>query len=480
MCLIKRVIVFILVFYSAQISRAQFIDTAIDRVKTPIEVNMKRIGSVKPRSTKEISSSGITVGCETLDRDLAVWDNYKTYLSPLGIKKIRLQAGWAKCEKVPGVYDWKWLDEIINYAVANHLEPWLQVSYGNPAYNGGGGTGLLNSLMTSEEGYNAWDRWVEALVNRYKDRVKEWEIWNEPDHPMQKLSPETIAQLNIRTADIIKSIQPEAKIAGLAFASNSDQEYLDRFLKVIADRGKLDLFHWISYHCYTMRPEDAYTEKSVLGLKSVINKYSKNILLRQGENGAPSTYIPSFALSEIYWTEYTQAKYNLRRLLGDLGHNIETSVFTIIDIYYKPVLNTKGLIQSDPTMEAIRPKVAYYAIQNLASIFDNDLVLKTDFKYTTTTKESMSVCGFQDKITGNQLVALWLDGQNVTNSFKTIPVSITFENVIFKTPVWVDLMTGSIYEIPKAQWSRSGNNCIFNIPLYDSPVLIAEKTNLIK
>jgi len=163
-----------------------------------------------------------------------------------------------------------------------------------------------------------------------------------------------------------------------------------------------------------------------------------------------------------------------------LGHNIETSVFTIIDIYYKPVLNTKGLIQSDPTMEAIRPKVAYYAIQNLASIFDNDLVLKTDFKYTTTTKESMSVCGFQDKITGNQLVALWLDGQNVTNSFKTIPVSITFENVIFKTPVWVDLMTGSIYEIPKAQWSRSGNNCIFNIPLYDSPVLIAEKTNLIK
>ena len=56
------------------------------------------------------------------------------------------------------------------------------------------------------------------------------------------------------------------------------------------------------------RPEDAYSEDRVLGLRSVIPKYSDELLLRQGENGAPSTYIPSFALSEYYWTEYTQAK----------------------------------------------------------------------------------------------------------------------------------------------------------------------------
>jgi hypothetical protein len=87
---------------------------------------------------------------------------------------------------------------------------------------------------------------------------------------------ETTAHLNIRTAEIIKRIQPEAKIAGLAYTSNSDKEYLDKFLKVIADAGKLDLFNWISYHSYTMRPEDAYTEKRVLGLRSVIEKYSKN------------------------------------------------------------------------------------------------------------------------------------------------------------------------------------------------------------
>ena len=338
--------------------------------------------------------------------------------------------------------------------------------------------------MTSEEGWAAWDRWVEALVARYKDRVQEWEIWNEPDHPGQNITPETTAHLNIRTAEIIKRIQPEAKIAGLAYTSNSDKVYLDRFLEIIAEAGKLDLFDWISYHSYTMRPEDAYTENRVLGLRSVLEKYSKDILLRQGENGAPSTYIPSFALSEYYWTEYTQAKYNMRRMLGDLGHDIETSVFTIIDIYYnwgeRAVLNTKGLIQSDITMAAIRPKVAYYAIQNLAAIFDDEMVLNPGFKYTSTNTESLSVYRFQHQPTKTPLAALWLDGKNATNSFETTQVNITFENISLKTPVWVDLMTGSIHEIPKSQWSKSGNSCTFSIPLYDSPVLITEQSFIIR
>jgi len=218
----------------------------------------------------------------------------------------------------------------------------------------------------------------------------------------------------------------------------------------------------------------------------VIEKYSKNILLRQGENGAPSTYIPSFALDKYYWTEYTQAKYDMRRLLGDLGHDIETSVFTIIDIYYNwgnnnAVLNTKGLIQSDITMAAIRPKVAYYAVQNLASIFDNSLELTSNFSYKTNAKESMSIFGYQQKNTKKQLVTLWMDSQTPTNSFATTPTEITIENVNFNNPVWVDLMTGHVYEIPKKDWSKSGNSYTFKqIPVYDSPILIVEKSIVLK
>lgn len=458
---------------------AQFIDFSDERVKTPLDVNFKRIGTITPRTTKEIKSSRITIGCEVLDRNLAVFDNYKAYLPYLGAKKARIQAGWAKCERTPGVYNWKWLDDVIDYLVANDIEPWFELSYGNPAYPGGGGSGLLNSLMTSDEAYRAWDRWVEAAVERYKGRVTEWEIWNEPDHPMQKIAPETIADLNIRTAKIIKRIQPEAKIAGLAFASNSNKKYLTGFLQRIKENGNLGDFTWISYHSYNWRPEDAYSEKAVLGLRDIINSFHPRIKLRQGENGAPSTYIPSFALSEYYWTEYTQAKYDMRRLLGDLGHDIETSVFTIIDIYYNPVINTKGLIQSDTTKAAIRPKVAYYAVQNLTSVFDNEMRLRPDVKFTHNSPESLSLYAYKHEKTN--LVAVWNDSKIATNDFRTQPVNLTVENCTFKEPVWVDLMTGKVYEIPASQWKNQGNSCLFSkLPVYDSPVLVCERDFILR
>ncbi|WP_020603913.1 GH39 family glycosyl hydrolase [Spirosoma spitsbergense] len=477
----KQTFIFLIAALTTISASGQFIDSSPDRVKTPLTISWKRIGTLKPRSAKDIASSRITVGCETLDRDYTDFDAYKTYLPPLGAKKIRLQAGWAKCEKVKGVYDWAWLDNVIDYAVANKIEPWLETSYGNPIYEGGGGTNLLNSLMTSPEGYAAYDRWVEAMVTRYKDRVREWEIWNEPDHPMQKITPETIAELNIRTADIIKRIQPDARIAGLAFASHSDTEYLDRFLKVISDRGKLNQFEWISYHSYDFRPEGSY--KGVMALKAVIEKYSKTLLLRQGENGAPSGYIPSFALDKYYWTEYTQAKYDIRRLLGDLGRDIETSIFTIIDIRYafnQPVLNMKGLIQSDLDKTAIRPKVAYYAVQNVTSVFDNTLELVPNANPATTATESVSIFQYhrnagREKAGKKQVVTVWLDSKTPNNLFQTTPIDITLQTGNFDNPVWVDMLTGHVYEIPKSSWSKSDSTYTFKaIPVYDSPVLIAD------
>lgn len=78
---------------------AQRIDTSANRVKTNFSIPFKRIGSIKPRTTHEIKSSNWILGCETLDRDMADYEQYKEYIAPLGIKRLRMQAGWAKTEK---------------------------------------------------------------------------------------------------------------------------------------------------------------------------------------------------------------------------------------------------------------------------------------------------------------------------------------------------------------------------------------------
>jgi len=109
-----------------------------DRVKAPLNVDLPRIGTLAPRTAAEVGDSMWTIGCECLDRDFASFEQYREFLPALGIRKIRFQAGWAKCEQVRGAYDFKWLDDIVDWAIAHGLDPMLETCYGNPLYANGG------------------------------------------------------------------------------------------------------------------------------------------------------------------------------------------------------------------------------------------------------------------------------------------------------------------------------------------------------
>ncbi len=71
------------------------------------------LGAIRPRHAREIESSNWSVGAETMDRDYTIYANWRNYLGSLGVKKARIQSGWAKTEQKKGQYDWAWLDEII-------------------------------------------------------------------------------------------------------------------------------------------------------------------------------------------------------------------------------------------------------------------------------------------------------------------------------------------------------------------------------
>ncbi|NLS98027.1 MAG: hypothetical protein GXX96_38315 [Planctomycetaceae bacterium] len=180
------------------------------------------IGGIVPRNASEIHESNWSVGAETMDRDYTVYKNWKQYLGPLGAKHARIQSGWEKTEKEKGIYNWAWLDEIVDDMVAQGVTPWVCICYGNSIYPEGGDT-RLNGWPRSEEALAAWDRYVAALVKRYRSRVSEWEIWNEPGvHLMNdaKTDPREnatdYADFFIRTATIVRREQPTARILGLA------------------------------------------------------------------------------------------------------------------------------------------------------------------------------------------------------------------------------------------------------------------------
>lgn len=462
--------------------------------KPQISFNLPYLGSIIPRSTDEIDESNWLLGCETLDREYADYDQYKEYLKPLGIKYLRLQGGWAKTEKIQGVYDWQWLDHIIEDAVSKGLKPWLQTGYGNPIYPGAGGENLGAGMPLSEEGLAAYEKWVTQMVSRYADKVWDWEVWNEPNFGDNKVNtPEIAADFNIRTAGIIKSIQPEARISALALG-HLDADYVERFFKVLHGQDACGLFHNVTYHDYVYNPDA--NKLAIYKLRQIVDKYAPGLIIRQGENGAPSVRNAGGALADYDWSELSQAKWDVRRMLENLGNDIECSVFSIAEMQYVgngPIqkTNTKGLLKTDAQNKVIRPKIAYYAVQHVTSIFDSTLerIRTTAFshsideqdidKYWVSTDRSISVYAYEHKETHQRLYTIWKDDSIPGDSCELTCLEFAFVNSGFREPVLVDIITGCAYEIPRGQWKKESNiDRFINIPVYDDPILIVERSLL--
>jgi hypothetical protein len=206
-----------------------------------------------------------------------------------------------------------------------------------------------------------------------------------------------------------------------------------------------------------------------------------HITLRQGENGCPSQRSTK-ALGSYDWSELTQAKWALRRLLGDLGRDIPSSYFSIIDMHYaEDGINRKGLLFSCDDQTVGHEKQAYRAVQHLTAIFDDTLQRIEEYPYDQTGSRQLSVFGYRHTTTGQQIVTVWFDNTTPSDSNACTPVSFTFSRARFSDPVYVDLRTGAVREIPGDQWNTSEDGCSFtDIPVYDSPILIAERSQVLR
>lgn len=432
-------------------------------------VTYKKIGKIITRTTHEIKASNWSVGGETMGRDYTVYKSWAPYLEGLGIKKVRLQGGWAKCEKEKGVYNWDWLDEVIFDLPKKGIQPWVCLCYGNPLY-GKGETKLGSKIDTDKVTMTAWLKWVKAFVTRYKDVVNEWEIWNEPNGHNP---PENYAKLLIPTAELIKRMQPKATIIGFSEAG-INLNFTRNVLEILKNENKIDLIDYLCYHPYSFNPDDSY--KKVDKLYKLMKSYAPDMRLFQGENGAPSEWLNRKALSRYNWTELTQAKWDLRRMLGDLGRDIPSSIFTIIDIKYPNEMNRKGLLYANEDKTVKHRKQAYFAVQNLSAVFDNKLERLQNFKYTADTYHKVSAFAYTNKKKKGNLVTIWFHDNRPSDYNATTPVDFEMKGVTFKKPVWIDLRSGDVYEIPPSSFKSINNNTSFkNLSVYDSPVIVAEK-----
>ena len=430
--------------------------------------DLKQIGLMAVRSSKDIKSSTWSVGCETLDRDYAKFSVYRDYVGELGVKHGRLQSGWAKCEKQKGVYNFEWLDSCVYGLSDQGVKPWICLCYGNPVYGSDIGLGAgVAALAYNEEAMTGWLKYVELTINRYKGVVNEWEVWNEPYGQEKDYLP-----LLIRTAELIKKIQPDAIILGetLWNPQNPNVKILFEGLKA---EGKLDLVDYWAYHPYIKNPDDCYPvlDEFVTLLKS----YNPHYKIYQGETGCPSQLEWTHALAYYPWTEYSQAKWDLRRMAGDRLRDIPSSIFTIIDLRYTNMLQSFGLIRSNLLHEFIYKRPSYYGVQHMVSFFDDDVKSVGEMAYKSNSSRKMTIAEFKKE--GNPVLLIWYKDQIPSDDLKWDLINLTINGVNFKDPVYVEMITGKVYEIDKATVINHETEVVFKkLPIWDSPVLITERS----
>ncbi len=428
---------------------------------------LKQIGLLAVRHARDIPSSPWSIGCETLDRDYARFSTYKDYVGELGAKHARIQSGWAKCEKQKGVYDFAWLDECVYGLNEQTVRPWVCLCYGNPLYGSEINLGAgLAGLVESKEGLAAWLKYVEATVTRYKDVVHQWEIWNEPFG-----QGKNYAVLVLSTAELIRRIQPRAVVVVTA-VHDPDRVQVLNALKAA---NKLDLVDWWAYHPYTPNPDTAYA--AVEKTKALVQSYSPKYKVYQGEVGCPSILEWTHALAGYPWTEYSQAKWDLRRMAGDRVRGIDSSVFTIIDLKYTNMLQSFGLIRSNLLLEFIYKRPAYYAVQHMMSFFDDAVKPVGELECRSSSPRKLTAAGFQKQ--GTPVVLLWYGDQVPSDALAWDSVDVTIKNTTFRDPVYVEMITGKVYQIEPKRWKAHGPDVEFTaLPVWDSPVMIAERSQV--
>ncbi len=428
---------------------------------------LKQIGWLAVRPSKEIASSDWSIGCETLDRDYAKFSVYKDYVGELGAKHARLQSGWAKTEKEKGKYDFAWLDYHVKGLTEQSVRPWICLCYGNPIYGStiNLGSGLA-PVVHSEEAFAAWLKYVETTVTRYKASVNEWEIWNEPFGQGKDYSV-----MVLKTADLIKRVQPNAVVLVTAI---TDQDRKD-VLETLKAANKLDLVDYWVYHPYTLNPDTSYdwVEKSQKELAA----YSPKYRLYQGEVGCPAILEWTHALANYPWTEYSQAKWNLRRMAGDRARGIPSNVFTMIDLRYTNMQQSFGMIRSNLLLQFIYKRPTFYAVQHMMNFFDSAVNPVGVLACESDSSRKVTVAGF-DKA-GTSVALIWYGDKVPDDALAWDKANLTIKGATFKDPVYVEMVTGKVFELPQGAWtSEGGNTKLTQVPVWDCPMMLAERAQV--
>ena len=194
------------------------------------------------------------------EHDLA--DKQLKLMNDAGIAWVRTDFDWSGVQKAKGDnWDFSMLDATVAKAAAADINilPILayDVPWASPVY----------------ENIDQWLEYVRRTVIRYKDQLRYWEVWNEPDGAgfwYQNPNPEQYAMVLKATYAEIKKIDPDLTVLISGFSGIPFE-----FIEGVYKAGCAEYFDIMAVHPYRYpnTPESSYYMDDLDKLRKLMAKY---------------------------------------------------------------------------------------------------------------------------------------------------------------------------------------------------------------
>lgn len=276
-----------------------------------------------------------------------------------GVQWSREDFAWSRIEPRPGEFHWDDYDRLVEVANRNGITVYAIVGYWTSW-----------SRDYTPEGVDQYVAYLRQLVRRYKGRIRQWEIWNEPNIFFWQGPKELYAEMLKKSYAAVKEEDSEAQVLGLSTAG-IDATFIARMLELGTP------FDILTIHPYRRQFDDA---AFIADLRRVSDQVRQPDGTRRPvwltEMGW-ATHVPHHVLRQDFEavTPRTQAELIARTYLCSIVSGVEPRTFWYNfrndgeDPFYFE--HSMGILHRDG-----RPKPAYLAYATLSSMLQ-DLVPET-------------------------------------------------------------------------------------------------------
>jgi len=367
---------------------------------------------------------------------------------------------WNRVEPRKGFFDWPKFDQAVSVARARNIDIIGKLVYtADWATSAPSGTSSSSARYYPPADYADYVNYAVATVERYKDRVKVWEIWNEPNiEQYWKPSPDASAYARLLKATYaaIKTVQPDAVILTGGLAGYSEQ-----YLNGLKNAGALDSFDGLAIHTYVQgAPEPSTVDSWISAAQSWIARNAPGRSLWITETGW-STCTSCGSGAGV--SEADQAAYLSRSMIDAAAHGVAAYAwFNLVELGGSASrLDNYGLIE-----QSGRKKPAYSALARTgaamagsvaagtaspsagATTLLSDLARTTDVKTTSLGAGATSkVSAVTSRIGGSGALALDYNYDAATAEGTSLAMNVPVEGRPSAVSVWAygDSSNSSIY-----------------------------------